>query len=143
MPEPASRPFTAAAFNQYLNEGKLMASRCAACGALHLPPRAICPRCYGEAMEWVETSGRGRLAAFTAIHLGLSAMTAEGYSRDNPYCSGIVELEEGVRISARIVGVDAKNPASIQIGAPLTVEFVERGDTEARNSVLAFRAQTV
>jgi uncharacterized OB-fold protein len=136
----AERPFTAASFNQYLAEKKLMASRCAACGALHLPPRPICPRCHGEAMEWAEASGRGRLAAFTSVYIGLTAMSAEGYSRDNPYCSGVVELEEGMKISARILGVDAKNPASIQIGAPLTVEFVERGEGEEKKTLLTFRA---
>jgi len=140
MPESELRPFTAASFDQFLNEKRLMASRCAACGALHLPPRAICPRCHGETLEWVETSGRGRLAAFTSIYLGSRAMSAEGYGRDNPYCSGIVELEEGVKISARILGVDAKNPASIQIGAPLTAEFVERSGGEERKTLLAFRA---
>jgi uncharacterized OB-fold protein len=133
------RPFTVASFNQYLGEKKLMATRCATCGTLHLPPRPICPKCHGETLEWVETSGRGRLAAFTSIYIGLTAMNAEGYSRDNPYCSGIVELEEGVKISARVLGVDAKNPASIQIGAPLAVEFVERGEGEEKKTALAFR----
>jgi uncharacterized OB-fold protein len=113
-----------------------MASRCGTCGALHLPPRAICPRCHGAAMEWVETSGRGRLAAFTSIYIGLSALNAAGHGRDNPYASGIVELEEGVRISARLLGVDARNPASIRLGTPVTVDFVEQGDA----TVLAFRA---
>jgi uncharacterized OB-fold protein len=139
MPKSDFRPFTAASFNQYLNEKKLMASRCTACGALHLPPRAICPKCHGETMEWAEASGRGRLAAFTSVYIGLTAMNAEGYSRDNPYCSGVVELEEGVKISARVLGVDAKNPASIQIGAPLMVEFVEHSEGEEKKTVLAFR----
>lgn len=136
----SERPFTAASFNQYLAEKKLMAARCATCGALHLPPRAICPKCHGEKMEWVETSGRGRLAAFTSVAIGLSAMNAEGYSRENPYCVGIVEMEEGVKISARLLGVDAKNPATSNIGAPLTMEFLERGEGEAKQTRLAFRA---
>jgi hypothetical protein len=131
----SARPFTAASFNQYLSEHKLMAARCPACGALHLPPRTICPRCHGETLEWVETSGRGRLAAFTAVSVAPSALAAEGFGRDNPYCAAIVELEEGVKISARLVGVDARQPASIPIGAPVTVEFLEHGSGVA----LAFR----
>jgi uncharacterized OB-fold protein len=135
----AERPFTAASFNQFLAEKKLMASRCTGCGALHLPPRPICPKCHGETMEWAQASGQGRLAAFTSIYIGLTATNAEGYGRDNPYCAGVVELEEGVKISARVLGVDAKRPASIQIGAPLTVEFVERGEGETKTTLLAFR----
>lgn len=135
MPSPA-RPFTAAAFNQYLAEHRLMAARCTACGALHLPPRAICPRCHGTALEWVETTGRGRLAAFTAITVAPSALAAEGFGRENPYCAAIVELEEGVKISARLVEVDARQPAALPIGLPLAATFVEH---EAQPPTLAFR----
>lgn len=142
MIEQNTRPFTAASFNEYLSEGKLMASRCSGCGVLYLPPRAICPRCYEEKMEWVELTGRGRLAAFTCIHVGPSFMNAEGYSRDNPYCTGIIELEEGVKISARILGVDARNPSSIRIGSPGTVEFIVSGDGELRRTVVAFKVQS-
>ena len=38
----ATLPFTVASFNQFLNEKKLMASRCPQCDALYLPPRALC-----------------------------------------------------------------------------------------------------
>ena len=139
MPSPA-RPFTAAAFNQYLAEHKLMASRCPACGTLHLPPRAICPHCHHDAPEWVETSGRGRLAAFTVIAVPPPALAAEGFGRDNPYCAAIVELDEGVKISARLLGVDVKNLASIAIGLPVTADFIQRGEGEQRVTLLAFRA---
>jgi uncharacterized OB-fold protein len=137
MSEPQTRPFTAASFSQYLSEGKLMASRCLGCGRLHLPPRAICPGCHGDQMAWAKTSGRGRLAAFTAVHIGLSSMAAEGYSRDNPYLCGIVALDEGPSVSARLLGLDARQPAASAIGTPLTVEFVRNAAGEA---VLAFRA---
>ena len=130
-------PFTVATFNQYLNEKKLMGSRCAQCGQLHLPPRAICPHCYSEEQAWVELGGKGKLAAFTVIYVGPTAMNAAGYSRENPYVSGIVELDEGVKISAQILGLDAKHPETIQIGLPLTVDFIQRGE----QNYLAFRAE--
>ncbi|HEX7972795.1 MAG TPA: Zn-ribbon domain-containing OB-fold protein [Anaerolineales bacterium] len=137
--ETAVRPFTAASFNRYLNEKKLMGSRCTRCGALYLPPRAICPSCHAAQMEWVELGGRGKLAAFTAISIGPTSMNDQGYGRDNPYVTGIVELDEGVRISARILGVDAKHPAGIRVGLPLRVEFIEQG--EGKQAVLGFRAE--
>lgn len=68
--------------------------------------------------------GTGKLAAFTCISIGPSFMIAEGYDRRNPYCSGVVELEEGPRVDARIEGVDPKQPEKIQIGTPLRVKFV-------------------
>lgn len=140
MSEQSTRPFTAAAFNQYLAEHKLMAARCELCGKLYLPPRAICPHCHDERMAWVELSGKGKLAAFTSIYVGPSAMIAEGYDRNNPYLTGIVELEEGVRVSARILGLDAKSPDVAWIGTPLTVAFLDRGEGEGKSTVLAFSA---
>jgi len=140
MTEPTIRPFTAASFNQYLAEHKLMGTRCPACNATYLPPRAICPRCHGEALEWVELSGGGKLAAFTSIYVGPSAMVAEGYDRNNPYVAGIVELAEGAKISARILGVDARKPDVAWIGIPLSVAFVDRGEADTQSTVLAFSA---
>lgn len=135
------REFTAASFNQFLNEKKLMASRCKKCQTLYLPPRPLCIKCGDkEEMEWVEMKGKGRLAAFTAISVGPSFMIAEGYNRTNPYCSGIVELDEGPKISARILGVDAQHPEQIELGMPLKVEFLERGQGEKRTTFLAFKA---
>ena len=135
----AALPFTVASFNQFLKEKKLMASRCPACNALYLPPRAICPTCHSDQLEWAETSGRGRLAAFTSVYVGPTAMIAAGFDRNNPYVTGIVELDEGVKISARILGVDAKQPEQIKIGTPMTVAFVERGEGDKQQTFLAFQ----
>jgi uncharacterized OB-fold protein len=134
-----SNEFTSATFNTFLGEHRLMGTRCTQCGGLFLPPRAICPQCYADQLEWIEFSGKGRLAAFSAIYIGPSAMQAEGYDRTNPYCAGIVELDEGVKISARILGVDAQQPAGIAIGTPLTIEFLDRGEGEQKRTVLAFK----
>ena len=134
------RPFSATAFDQFIVEHKLMAARCMNCGSVHIPPRAICPKCHGEELEWAETSDRGRLAAFTVIYNGPTFMTEQGYDRNHPYISGIVELEEGLRVSARITGLDPTKPTEIQIGTPLTVDFVEYGEGEKRKTYLAFKA---
>ena len=136
----ALRPFSAAAFDQYIAEHKLMAARCTKCGGLYVPPRAICPKCQSEELEWIETSGRGKLAAFTVIWSGPTFMIEQGFDRKNPYISGIVELEEGVRISARITGIDPTKPAEIKIGTPLNVDFVEFGEGEGKKTYLVFKA---
>jgi len=135
-----SDDFTSATFNRYLSEHRLMGARCTRCGGLYLPPRAICPSCHSDQLAWAELTGRGRLAAFTSIYIGPSVMIADGFDRNNPYCTGIVELDEGVKISARLLGVDAKNPAADLIGRPVAIEFIERGAGELKQTVLAFRA---
>ena len=135
----SERSFIGDSFNQFLREEKLMASRCKGCGALHLPPRPICPKCHSREMTWEQMKGKGKLATFTTIAVSSTIMLNEGYGRDNPNCVGIVELEEGVRISGRIVGVDTKNPENIQLGIPLNIEFQHNGDGDDRATYLAFR----
>jgi hypothetical protein len=131
--------FTHSAFQKHLSEHKLMGTQCKSCGAKYLPPRPLCVNCYSDDMEWVEMPGEGTLAAFTTIHIAPTAMLAAGYGCDNPYCSGIVNLENGLSISAQILGVDVSHPQTIKIGAPLTVEFIERGESEEKKTYLAFR----
>ena len=131
--------FTGNAFNNFLAEEKLMGTKCKKCGVVHMPPRPICTECHGLDLEWVEMKGKGKLAAFTTICVGTTVMAQEGCGRDNPYCSGIVELEEGVKISGRILGLDTRNPESIKIGTPVTVEFVHRGEGDNKKTFLGFR----
>ncbi|MBI4289013.1 MAG: Zn-ribbon domain-containing OB-fold protein [Chloroflexi bacterium] len=131
---------TSAAFQQLLNQKKLMGSKCKKCGAIHLPPRPLCPECGGSDVEWTALKGKGKLVAFTTIHVGPTLMTQAGYDRKNPYCSGIVQLDEGPKVSARILNVEAQNPVGIKVGTPVTIDFVEQGQGESKRTFLAFRA---
>jgi len=139
--------FTIEAFQNFFKEKKLMASRCKQCGSLWLPPRPICESCHGHDLEWVQLSGKGKIVAFTVIGVGAIPMIKAGYNRDNPYCVGIVETEEGPRINAQIMGVDVKNPENIKLGTDVTADFIERGSwhfidevASVPKSYLVFRA---
>ncbi|HZW02418.1 MAG TPA: Zn-ribbon domain-containing OB-fold protein [Anaerolineaceae bacterium] len=132
------REFSKASFYHFLNEGRLMASRCPH-GSLYVPPRPMCPEDLHGQMEWVELSGRGRLAAYSIIYIGPSEMIAAGYDRKNPYCAGVVELEEGPKISAQILDVDVTHPETIRIGTPLEAAYIQRGQGDASQTYLAFR----
>ena len=116
-----------------------MGSKCERCGTLYAPPRPICIKCHASQMQWVEMKGRGKLAAFTCIAVGLPFMLEEGYDRKRPYISGVVELEEGVRVDARVEEIDGTKPEAIKIGAPLTVKFLHRGEGENLRTFLAFK----
>lgn len=133
------RPFSDISYQKFLNEEKLMGSKCKKCGALYTPPRPICIKCRGGEMEWVEIKGKGKLAAFTSIVVGPPLMVELGYDRKNPYCSGVVQLEEGTRVVARIEGVDTKNPENIKVGIPLTVDYLHHGEGEKMKTFLAFK----
>lgn len=130
--------FTGTAFYEFLKEHKLMGSHCPHCGAIYAPPRPFCPTCMAADLEWVELSGAGKLASYSVIAIAPTAMLEAGYGRENLYCSGVVELAEGPRISAQILGVDVAHPENIVIGTPVKVAFIERGEGEARKTFLGF-----
>jgi len=132
------RTFSDISYNQYLEEEKLMGSRCKGCGALFVPPRPICIKCHALDMEWVEMKGKGNLAGFTCISIGPSFMIEEGYNRKNPYCVGVVELEEGTRIDARIEEVDPTKPETIKVGMPLSLKVLHRGEGVDKKTYVAF-----
>lgn len=138
MAENVAPPFTAAEFNQHLAQHKLVGSRSLTSNNLYVPPRPMCPATHTYDMELVELSGQGKLVAFTVITIAPTQMIEAGYNRNNPYCAGIVELAEGPKVSAQIIGVDVAHPETIKIGTPVKVAFVERGQEDKRRTYLAF-----
>ena len=132
------RPFSDISYEQFLSEEKLMGSRCKKCDARYVPPRSICVKCYSSDMEWVEMKGKGRLAAFTCITVAPPFMMVQGYNRKNPYISGVVELEEGGRVDARIEGIDPAKPEEIKVGTPLKAKYLHKQVGEKKETYLAF-----
>jgi len=120
-------PFTAASFDNFCQEKKIMGARCKQCGSLMLPPRPMCRKCQSADLEWQEIKGKGKLISFTIIGVGPTPMINEGYDRKNPYCSGVVELEAGPRICTQVMDVDAAHPENIKVNLPLVADFIERG----------------
>ena len=135
------KPFSDITYQKYLEEERLMGSKCKACDARYVPPRSICIKCYGSDMEWVEMKGKGRLAAFTCITIAPPFMIAQGYNRKNPYISGVVELEEGGRVDARIIGLDPNKPEEINVGTLLKATYIHWDQGDRQETYLAFEPE--
>jgi len=108
-------PFTIESFYKLVSQRKLMAARCKKCGCLHVPPRPICTRCYGNELDWVELGNRGKLLTYTVIYV-----SPKQFESLLPYAVGIVKLEEGPQLPGMIRGVE---PDKISVGMDLTVDF--------------------
>lgn len=115
-------PFTIEQFYKYINQGKLLGGKCKKCGALHLPPRPLCNKCFSQEFEWVEFSRKGKLLTYTIIHVA-----PPQFEQMTPYAVGIIQLEKGLKIPGMIRGLE---DAEIEIGMELTVDF----DTAAVSS---------
>ena len=121
--------FTSTAFYEKLKEEKkLVGVQCQDCGFLSPEARPMCPECHGFDMEWHVFSGKAKLSTFTCISIVPVSMAAKGYGRDKPYCTGIVTLEEGPRISAMINGVDGTKPEAIETGMDMVLDATNLDD---------------
>lgn len=112
QPDPVTRPFW-----DSLRAQEMQVQRCTACRRFVFYPRAVCPYCFGAALEWTPVSGRGTVHAVTVVHRAPSPELQP----ETPYVVALVDLEEGVRLMARLTGVPA-DPAQTPIG--LSVEVV-------------------
>lgn len=70
----------------------------------------------------MRASGRATLYSYVINH-----RPAAGWEEDGPYAIAVVQLEEGPRMMASIVGVD-QSPDELVLDMPLLVDFETRGD---------------
>lgn len=102
-------------------EGKLLIQRCKACSTLRHPPAPVCIECHSFDWDTVQASGKGKIYSFVVMHYP----EVPPYDYPNPV--GLVELEEGTRVIAQLVGI---KPADIKIGQIVQVEFNSFNDGE-------------
>jgi hypothetical protein len=84
-------------FVDYLEKGKIMATRCRKCGRLYFPPRADCPNDLSEDMRWEELSGKCKLLTYTTAYFAPT-----GFQEDVPYVLALAQCKEGVKVYARL-----------------------------------------
>jgi uncharacterized OB-fold protein len=97
---------------KYLEQGKIMATRCSKCGKLYFPPRADCPDDLSTDMTWQPLSGKCKLLTYTTAHFAPT-----GFQDDLPYTIALAECEEGVKVYA-LLSKDI-NRKEIHIGMDL------------------------
>jgi uncharacterized OB-fold protein len=114
---PGDEPYFQAA-----GEGKLLVKKCNQCGQHHHYPRAMCPFCWSDKVEWVQAKGTGEIYTYTITRRGGPV----------PYCIAYVQLDEGPRMMTNIVDTDLD---TIKIGQKVKVVFKK---TEGGQSVPCF-----
>lgn len=81
-------------FVKFLEQGKIMGSRCKSCQRTYFPPRADCDCLSGES-EWIQLSGNCTLITYTTLHFAPA-----GFRNDVPYTLGVAQFEEGPTVFA-------------------------------------------
>ena len=105
-----------APFYVALGEGRFVTTRCRSDASVHWPPRAVCPNCHREQLEWFDLPREGTIYAFSTVLVGAPL----GMEADVPFCVGLVDLDGApLRLFTRIAGPAAPGPT---IGARVRFE---------------------
>ncbi len=85
-------------FIDYLEQDKIMATRCKDCGTVFFPPRADCYKCLDSNMDWTEVSGTGRLITYSKLEYA-----PIGFGDDLPYAIAVLDYGD-YKVFGRIAG---------------------------------------
>ncbi|MCX7619733.1 MAG: OB-fold domain-containing protein [Acidimicrobiales bacterium] len=107
---------------------RLEVSTCTACGAGFFDRRIRCGRCGGRDFERRVVPATGIVRTFTIVH-----RAAPG--TPTPYVSAVVELDDGTRVKANLLGVEP-DPKAITLGMKVELAtFVAETDDEGTEAV--------
>lgn len=98
----------------------LVGSVCAECGAKVYPAVAVCPGCMSEKINPLRLSREGTLYSWSVVHVAPKGWTL-------PYIAAYVDLPEGVRVFAHVVGAD---PKALRMDMPVRLTTAVLGTGE-------------
>jgi len=102
-------------FITYLEQGKVMTTKCKKCGTSYFPPKMDCPKCLLSDMEWFEVKGGGKLLTYSMVNYGPS-----GFEDDAPYILAIGEFGGGLRIFGRLSRDVKESDIKVGLGIKVT-----------------------
>ncbi len=113
-----------AQFYEHCRREELSFQRCSRCGRWRHVPRLTCAGCGSNSWSWQRSSGRGGVVfSHTVIHRALHP----GFDEAVPFVCAVVEMDEGVRMVARIVDLVADRTA-VLVDAAVEVVYVHVAD---------------
>jgi uncharacterized protein len=102
-------------FIDYLEQGKVMGTKCKACGQKYFPPRADCCKSLSRDMEWFEVTGPGTLLSFSTL-----SYAPVGFGAELPYTIAVTgygdykvfgRIDKSIPVEALAVGMKLKTTA--------------------------------
>jgi hypothetical protein len=97
-------------FVDYLEDGRLMGTKCKQCGLYFFPPRAHCYKCLSSNLEWFEVTGEGRLVTYSTLQYAPA-----GFQEDLPYTIGLLDYGE-YKVFGRISPSIKENAIHVGMG---------------------------
>jgi len=119
VPQPAAIPApTPSPLSQHYWDacarGELLFQRCGNCGKPNFDPALLCRHCGSRDLTWEQSAGNGTVYSWTVV------WRPQQPSFVVPYAPAIVDMDEGYRMLANVVGCDV---ADLAVGMRVAVEF--------------------
>ena len=105
--------------------GKLLLQKCRECGKPQFFPRPVCTACFSNALDWIPTTGLGKVHSFSWVW----APRNPAFKEEVPICYADIILDEGVLLQSRIV---CENIREVKTGARVKVVFQETESPEVK-----------
>jgi uncharacterized OB-fold protein len=94
----------------------LLGTKCEVCDGIFFPMRRVCPNCRRDGKPVsLAFSGKGTVHSFTVIRIA-----SEGFETFTPYVVGLIQLEEGPKVTSQVVDCDLEE---VYIGMPVEACF--------------------
>jgi uncharacterized OB-fold protein len=121
---------------EFLEDGAhLIGSRCRECGEVTFPANAFCPQCCAETTANVPLSRRGILYSFT-VQRFRPPPPYRGPEPFAPYGVGMIELPEGLRVTAVL---EEDDPARLRVGMEMELVITGFFEDDEGNEVLGYK----
>jgi uncharacterized OB-fold protein len=82
-----------------LKEGKILAVKCDQCSHVFVPPKIVCPDCFGLMDTWLELPGQGTLLTYTEINYASPA-----HPVDPPFILGSIQMDDADTALVHLLG---------------------------------------
>jgi uncharacterized OB-fold protein len=112
----------------------LVGTYCENCNTYYYPPRNLCPKCRRKSkIKEVQLSGKGRVVSWSVVHDAV-----ESFKMLKPYIVALIELDEGVKITAPL---DCK-PEEVKEGMRVKAVFRRFGE-ESEEGIIYYGTKFV
>jgi uncharacterized protein len=114
---------------------RLIGSRCVKCSEVRFPASSFCPQCCTETTENISLSQRGVLYSFT-VQRFRPPPPYRGPEDFQPYGVGMIELPEGLRVTAVL---DVSDVEKLKVGMEMELVVTKVFEDELGRNVLGYK----
>jgi uncharacterized OB-fold protein len=113
MSKDINKPFKSILMKEFwegIAHNQFLTQQCPKCNEKFFPPRARCPKCLSNQLNWIPLSGKGKIHSWTRMEFPVA----------KPYYIAVIDLNESI---GRVVGRINSQDREPQIGDKVHISY--------------------